>query len=57
MYRAEGPAGAALLLILDTCDISLIPPVNSGGQLSALRQSEESGSPVRRGSVEGVQAA
>lgn len=46
-----------MLLILDTSDVSLIPPVNSGGQLSALSQSEESGAPARRGSVEGSQAA
>lgn len=46
-----------MLLILDICDVSLIPPVNSNGQVSALSQSEESRAPARRGSVEGAQAA
>lgn len=46
-----------MLLILDTCNVSLIPPVNSGGQVSALSQSEEGRAPARRGSIEGAQAA
>lgn len=46
-----------MLLIFDTCNVSLVPPVNSGGQVSALSQSEESRAPARRGGVEGAQAA
>lgn len=46
-----------MLLILDTGNVSFIPPVDSGGQVSSLSQSEESRAPARRGNVEGAQAA
>lgn len=36
-YCAEGPAGATLLLILDISDVSLVPPVNTVGQISYFR--------------------
>lgn len=46
-----------MLLILHTGNVSLIPPVDSGGQVSALSQSEESRALAGRGNVEGAQAA
>lgn len=46
-----------MLLVLDPCDVALVPPVHTGGQVSALGQSEESGAPAWRRRVEGPQAA
>lgn len=56
-HSTEGPAGAALLLILHRGDVSLVPPVDGGGQFISLRQPEESGALSGAGGIEATQAA
>lgn len=46
-----------MLLVLHTGNVSLIPPVDAVGQVSALSQSEESRALAGRRNVEGTQAA